>query len=301
MAEQERVSESDRMEQAGLERAVADIERVVLASPPGTRPLFNGFLLNAKARLGVLEKKIHDAEREQQNHATNELAVVELAQKETRLSAQERQTYSGFLKEDFFTKKDFAKLDDFYAHSWDRLSEHGKDEMSHRIWEGVRKGEYKFSELPKSVREKETKRAYEVLKERETGTGKGMNIPEQDRADFIRAYEGGKRDEAAKVLERDSFKKSMFPSESTRVIKSKNVDAARDTEGRVVGREIAAGAALADPPRQAAKGATKADQNIADLNLDGIKLAEVSKEPTVADMPQQRGAPDKGSPSVRGS
>jgi hypothetical protein len=121
MAGIEKVSEADRMEQAGLERAVADIERVVLASPPGTRPLFNGFLLNAKARLGVLEKKIQDAEREERDHATNEAAIVELAQKETALSAQEKETYGGFLKKEFFTKKDFAKLEEFYTHSWERL------------------------------------------------------------------------------------------------------------------------------------------------------------------------------------
>ncbi len=123
MADRDRISEADRMELASLERTVSDAERMLLALPPGTRPLFSGFLHNAKARLGVLEKKIQDAEREQQEHARNEVAlVVDAAQRETALNTKEKETYSGFLREDFFTKRDFARLEDFYAHTWDRDS-----------------------------------------------------------------------------------------------------------------------------------------------------------------------------------
>ena len=78
--------------------------------------------------------------------------------KEAALNTKEKEQYSGFLKEDFFTKKDFGRLDDFYAHTWDRLSEGGKEQMSKRIWEGVRRNEYKFTDLPKDVQEKEESR-----------------------------------------------------------------------------------------------------------------------------------------------
>ena len=103
MAETDRISEPDRMERASLERAVSDVERTLLSYAPGTRPLFNAFLLNARARLGFLEKKIHEAEREQHERAQNEVALVHLANKETALNAQEKDAYSGFLKESFFT------------------------------------------------------------------------------------------------------------------------------------------------------------------------------------------------------
>ena len=133
MAETDRIPETDRMERASLERAVADVERTLRSYPLGTRPFFNAFLQNAKASLGLLEKKIEEAEREQRDRATNEVALVELANKERALNAQEREAYSGFLKENFFTNKDFGALEQFYAKSWDRLSEGGKNQMSHRV------------------------------------------------------------------------------------------------------------------------------------------------------------------------
>ena len=68
-----------------------------------------------------------------------------------------------------------------------------------------------------------------------------------------------------------------------------------------MGKESAAGATLAAPQRQAAEGGAKANLNVADFNLDGVKLAEVSKEPSVADMPRQGAAPERGGPLVRGS
>jgi hypothetical protein len=298
MAEIERVSDADRMEQAGLERAIADIERAALSSPPGTRPFFNGALLNARARLGVLEKKIHDEEREKQQHATNEGAIIELAQKETGLNAKEKETYSGFLKEDFFTKKDFAKLDEFYAHSWERLSQGGKDQMSHRIWEGVRREEYKFTDLPKSVQEKEAKQAYKRLTESTIGTGDARQIPEKDRQDFLRAYEAGKRDEAEKVLERDSFKKSMFRDSDSKGVKSAQVQAGREAEAKAAGAQVVAGGA-SEKSVQPVQNAGKAKESLADLNLDGLKLADASSPPSSASIP--RGAPARAVPSLGGS
>ena len=189
MAEIEKVSEADRLEQANLERVVADVERTLLASPPGTRPFFNGFLMNAKARLGVLDKKIHDEEREKEQQKSNEVAIVQLAEKESALNSKEKEEYSGFLKEDFFTKKDFSRLAHFYAHSWDRLSEGGKDEMSRRIWEGVRRDEYKFTDLPKDVQEKEERQAYKLLHDSPNLSATAARIPDKDRTDFLRAYE----------------------------------------------------------------------------------------------------------------
>jgi hypothetical protein len=300
MADTDRVSEGDRLELAGLERVVSEAERMLLSLPPGTRPFFNGFLHNAKARLGILDKKIHDAERGQQEQARNEVAFVSLAQKEAALNAREKETYSGFLKEEFFTKRDFARLEEFYAHSWDRLSEGGKDQMSQRVWEGVRRGEYKFAELPKPVREKETERAYKVLHNSSIELKSAVQVPEKDRQDFLRAYESGNRPEASKILERESFRKSMFLGRDAKSVEHAGVDTGREAEGQTVGKEIAAGIVDGATSTPSGNGGNRGNLDVSDLNLDGVKLVEVSTPPAVADMPKTGGAPVRSGASLRG-
>jgi len=46
-------------------------------------------------------------------------------------------------------------LDAFYASSYDKLSDEGKAQMSTRIQEGIRRGEFEFSDLPERVQKKE--------------------------------------------------------------------------------------------------------------------------------------------------
>ena len=60
------------------------------------------------------------------------------AEQEFALNAEERKIYTAFLKKPRFTKADFPALDKFYKGPYDRLTERGKDEMSHRFWEGMR-------------------------------------------------------------------------------------------------------------------------------------------------------------------
>ena len=297
MAETDRISEADRMELASLERAVSDAERMLLALPPGTRPLFSGFLHNAKARLGVLEKKIQDAEREQQEHARNEVALVALAQKEAALDQKEKETYGGFLREDFFTKRDFARLEDFYAHTWDRLSEGGKEQMSRRVWEGIRRDEYTFAELPKSVREKEAKQAYDLIRHPSAGIDAAAQIPKKDRDDFVRAYESEKREEAQKVLERNSFKNGLFLAPESKPFKSVQAETGRESEAKPMGREIAAGAGRGNSARPV-ENAGKAQDSLLDLKLEGFELAEVSAPPSAANAPRGEPGPSKSVPSL---
>jgi hypothetical protein len=187
-------------------------------------------LHSAKGRLGALDKKIKDAYEAREMHEREQVAVVALAERETALSTRERETYSGFLKEDFFTKKDFGRLEQFYTKTWDRLSQGGKDQMSHRIWEGIRRDEYKFSELPPTVREKEMKQLHRRLTESVIGMGEATEIPEKDKKEFIEAYEAGKKDDAAKVLERESFKKTMFRDGEAKGTKSVEVSKHRENE-----------------------------------------------------------------------
>ena len=88
--------------------------------------------------------------------------------------------------------------------------------MSHRFWEGIRHNEYRFTDAPAIVQEKEAKLAFRDL----TGPSNAQTrtleqIPEADRADFIRAYQSGDRNEVGRVLSRDSFRQNMAVESST--------------------------------------------------------------------------------------
>jgi len=260
----------DEMERDNLQRTISEVETVLAVSTPGTRPLWENFLQNAKGRIGALEKKIKDAQEARETHERERLAISSLAEKETALSSREKEAYSGFLKEDFFTKKDFGRLEQFYAKTWDRLSESGKDEMSARIWGGIRRGEFRFGELPEVVREKEMERVHRRLQEAAIGAGVSAEIPEKDRQDFVRAYEAGKKDEAAKVLERDSFKKAMFRGSDSKGVKSVEASKQRESESEqlLAGAKPAepAGAAAEKPQKPRAAGGT----NLSALDFGGM-------------------------------
>jgi hypothetical protein len=290
MAEIEKVSEADRMEQANLERIVADVERVTFSSPPGTRPFFDGFLLNAKARLSVLEKKIQDEEHKEEEQKQSEVAMASLAEKETALDADEKAEYNGFLKEDFFTKKDFHRLDVFYAHSWDRLSQGGKDEMSHRIWEGVRRDEYKITDLPKSVQEKEEKQAYQVLRNSTGQSATTSRVPEQDRVDYLRAYESGSRDEAAKVLDRQSFKANMFRDADSTPVQHAAQNVKTPAEGAAIVASVKPDSA------EKSKGQSKPmnSLDVSSIDLSGIALGDNPAQGAVANLPKPQNVNGRG-------
>jgi len=162
----------DELEQVSLQKVISEVETALAVSTPGTRGVFENLLSNARGRLGTLEKKIKETKEEKEAQAREEATTIaQLAENETSLSREEKKTYSGFLKEEYFTKKDFNRLEQFYAHTWDRLSEKGKNEMSHRVWEGIRRDEYIFSELPETVQGKEADRVYTVFKSKRLSRG----------------------------------------------------------------------------------------------------------------------------------
>ena len=146
----------DEQERSNLLRAIAEVETAILTSTPSVRRTLENALENAKKRIVVLDKRIEDAKVEHAAEVQAHIAAAAaMAAKETKLNAEEQETYRGFLEKAYFTKKDFGKLDEFYKHSYDRLSEGGRDEMSKRIHEGVRRGEFKFTDLPERVQEKD--------------------------------------------------------------------------------------------------------------------------------------------------
>jgi hypothetical protein len=291
-------TKQQEMERDSLQGVISQMQGALMFATPESRPALATALRNATARLGVVEKKIEELQVARETEAKEQTNVIAIAQRESRLNQQERNTFAGFLKEDFFTKKDFGRLEQFYEKTWDRLSESGKNQMSHRIWEGIRHHEYTFDQLPPKVRERETERAYGALVKQPDLAADVSKIPEKDRSDFIRAYEAGKRDEAEKILERESFRSNMFRGAESKSVKHTGVEIGRDGDGKSVREKIAAGPVPGEPPRQPSMSAGKANLDVSNVNLDGLKLADASNPPSSAGIPRSATAAVKSGPSL---
>ncbi len=147
----------DEQERGNLLNAVSEIETATVVAALGTRLILENSVENTKKRITTLDKKIEAAKAEQVAEVQMQAAAAAsvLATKETTLNDSERHTYRSFPEEAYCTKRDFGRLDEFYAHSYDRLSEGSKDEVSKRIDEGVKRGEFKFGDPPANALEKE--------------------------------------------------------------------------------------------------------------------------------------------------
>ncbi len=290
----------DELERDNLQSVIFQVETALAVSTPGTRGPLEQFLHNAKGRVSSLEKKIKESLKEREEERQKEQsAATAMAEREAALSESERKTFAGFLEKRYFTKSDFGELKQFYSDVWDRLSERGKDEMSHRIWEGIRKKEYTFGELPEPVREKETERAYQVLKNRDTGVSRAVAIPERDRSDFIRAYEGGRRQEAQKILERESVKTGVFrePESAARTHVVEGIG--RESEKSAVAVDVGDGRSR-DELANAPKAANKGGKDLSKFGLEGVTLTEVESQGTSAELPNGRVAANTSGRSTPG-
>ncbi len=272
-----------------------------MLSAPGPNILLANFVENAKSRVGFIERKIKESQEKDSRIEEQTKAFVALrqdAERETALSESERQTYDSFLSEDFFTKKDFSRLDQFYSHSWDRLSQHGKDQMSHRVWEGVRQGEYRFDELPESVREKEAKQVYKRLHDSSIGAGSAVGVSEKDRTEFIRAYESGQKEEAGKILERPCFRENMFQKVKSAEQRHSSVEQGREADRSGLRAQISVNPGAPTEVKQNDGSAGKGDLDIS--ALQGVQLAEAPAQISAGNIPNARERA-AGGPSVGGS
>ena len=298
MTERDNESKFDEMERDNLQKTISEVERVLVSSAPGTRFLLLSFLENAKGRVAVLDKKIMEAQVERESRAREQASVASLAQKEAALSVSEKETYGGFLRKEFFTRKDFDTLEKFYAQTWDRLSESGKEQMSNRIWEGIRRDEYTFTELPKSVREREAKQAYKLIRESSIVSENAAQIPEKDRDDFIRAYESGNREEAGRILERESFKEKLFRDTGSKANRHSAVEKGREADRDTIETKVSGGLSARDESQRIPKSGSKADLDLSDVNLDGVKMAEAPAQTSSADIPTAKASMAKIGPSL---
>ena len=254
----------DKIEAWRLRQVIQEIESAIAngaVCKDGAASMLARFMDETMQRISHLELSEKRFDEEKQQKTRLELAVAYLAAQETALSQREREQYGAFLSCDFFTKNDFATLEKFYANVWDRLSERGKDEMSNRVWEGVRRREYEFSELPDSVKEKEATRLRDLLSQRRLDANL-ENIPLRDRDDFVRAWDAGRKQGAYEVLNRSSFRDNV--SVSTNPVTAQNRAVTSKSEAlHVMGSE-------GEPARESEK--AKPSSGPVELKLDEVML-----------------------------
>jgi len=200
----------DELKIQRLQGAVTAMERLVAEGGSVNPSSLASSLAGMRDRLSDLEEGTTSVEdREKKKDSANlDLAVAVAVARETALSDAEKDSFADFLSKSYFTKQDFGALGEFYRHSYDKLSDDGKAEMSHRLWEGIRRGEYHFSELPEDVRKRDADRLAEVLASQSLEDRAEAQIPEQDRQEFLEAHRKGDTERVAKILDREVFRQN---------------------------------------------------------------------------------------------
>lgn len=257
------MSELDEMEYARLAAQVEEIEIVMSSGQPrDVGDLLKQFLHNAKSRMDeIRHDEISSGEKRDQKAKEIATSIAHLVEMEQRLSSVEKQQYAGFLNFDYFTKANFDELENFYASSWDKLSEGGKDQMSARVWEGIKRKEFTFDELPHIVKEKESERMYLQLTGKIQPSSGLQNIPPLDRADFVREYESGNEKAATQVLNRESFAMKVSTTSSA--------------EGTLREFSVSSKKEAGDQKLQKSESRESNDAS-EDISLAGVVLAEAS-------------------------
>jgi len=279
------MAESEEDEYWRLRTAVSQIEAVVANGAVGTHSQVSSILLtwadNARKRLDQIEhsgSQLPDNEKRQRD-ATQLVFAKYLVEKETALNSQERAQYEGFLSREFFTREDFGALEQFYAKSWDKLSEAGKAQMSYRIWEGARRDEYDFSELPEKVKEKEAQRLYEALLNEKGRPAELNRIPAEDSQGFVQAWKNGNREEAYQILNRPAFAENV--ALSPRVMSAENGKQQNTTERAEVAGGTSVTSVEAAPQSEVSSNDSMSEELLGKLNAVPKSIA--SSDPRKAE------------------
>lgn len=275
-----KLSGPDEAEYKGLQETVAMIDRILAGSTANgaTTSILVAVADHARAKMGALEEKA--ARQEQERFEVESRAqAASLAARETELSKREQAQYARFLEKDYFTRADFSSLENFYSTAYDRLSEGGKNQMSQRVWGGVKRGEYHFTELPEVVKEKEAERLEQILKAGPSRRSSVWEVPDDDRTDFLRARGQDQKHESYQVLNRPSFAAALGNAKE-REVASKTVALASSEDQMVTVSET-----KAVPPSSKPETAQEADQGtlgLGDLGTftDPLKNALGAAAPT---------------------
>lgn len=159
------MSELDKIEYEKLTELATKLETVLSRTGP-TQAGVSALLTSA---LGRIENLQHEGvlnpgqDEKRKNRSTQEIAIAAIVARETRLSEEEKVIYADFLDKDAFEKRDLKKLEHFYTHSYDKLSDGGKAQMSQRIEEGIRRGNFEREDLPDIVRAQRSKDRKEII------------------------------------------------------------------------------------------------------------------------------------------
>jgi hypothetical protein len=228
------VSGIDDVEYANLAEQVRRIELLVNADARSDSSyLLKSFLHNAKSRMEEIRHEEIRAEDDKKDQKAKETAsVVHLAEMEYKLNSEEKQQYSQFLKLDYFTKANFDELEEFYEKSWDKLSESGKNQMSARVWEGIKRKEYTFDELPVEVRKKESERIYLQLTGKIEPSSSLQNISPEVRANFVREYDAGNDQATTKILSGRDFAEYSLDTRNASAFKADASAKEKTTDGK---------------------------------------------------------------------
>lgn len=261
-----KLSGAEQAELGRLQGAVSQIENALRFSAgmdAATIGALSTFLAHLQGRLAGLEAKAEQQAKEDRTQADQEARISALVERERALNEAEKQEYASFLSEDHFKKADFDRLEHFYSHSWDKLTEEGKDEMSKRVWEGVRQHEYRFGELPEPVKEKEAQRVELGLKR--GGSENFAAISAQDKSDFMDARARGQKEESYTILDRPTFAQHVAVSKehSTKV----------DVHGEAAAVQKTDTEAAKTPPSTKAEDVSSRKGNIK-FSLDKLQIVD---------------------------
>lgn len=143
------------VEASQFARIVEEIEKLIRdGGQAGPGYPLAAVLGSAQGRLDSLHaEEEHAAVEKKEKEEKDRSAIVAMVERETKLNEEEKKKYAEFLSKDHFTRSDINDLSTFYADggAYDRLSDGGKEQMDHRIEEGIRRGELSRDELPDHV------------------------------------------------------------------------------------------------------------------------------------------------------
>ena len=230
------MSEIDKSQYERIEAAIRATELAMAGNPHIRKDAAMAMLEPSKKRLEALEQQglaPHQSDEERRKQENTSVAIAMLVMQETQLSSLEKQTYGGFLQQEFFTRSDFGKLDEFYADggAWDRLSGEGKKQMSERLWKGIERGEYSFDEIPENVRKKEADQLNLYLQNPESAPAFVSRIDPETVEKFQREYASGNQEAALAVLDSKELFESLPAEETQAAMEHSGIAASRSHDG----------------------------------------------------------------------
>ena len=263
--------EVNEIELAKLDKLISELQWQIFnagGSQAASTSMLVKRLTEAQSRSATVHRdEQHEKDKKAQTELQERSYAIAKAERESALTQPEQREYASFLECEFFTKAMFPRLDHFYSQTWDRLSDDGKAEMSKRVWEGVNQGQYRFNELPDSVKEKEAERMHHYLTSENTRGTFEHAIPQADRQEFCSAYEAGDKQRSYSALERPSFAKAVHHADVSELV-SKDVTSAVPGQKEPTKAQLAKAPVSSEPTRGASA-------NVADLAIDEALLSEL--------------------------